>query len=538
MRRDPIEVEDAICDGGGDKGIDAMLYDEDGNELFVLQSKHRQNANATQGDADLRSFVGVATYFQSPDSVQSLLDSAPNEELRVLLTERLHVAELLERQEPTITLVFVTNAETDAAGEDYIRTYGEGPPQLDVWHGGRLGEVAKRTARQALLPGKHTLQDVGSVLTAPLVDAAQMALALVPATQLVRLPGIENLTLFDLNVRLGLGNTKINRELRQTIKTAGEHALFPAYHNGLTLLTDGLRVTDDGLELDGLAVVNGCQSLLALYRERSALSPDLKLVVKVVELGENAELADRITYRSNNQNPVNLRDQRSTDRIQRDLQEQVRQRYDGALFYEIRRGQPRDEAEGVLDNQLAAQILMAVWLGEPWNAVRKVRLFDQDYHRIFRRASADKLALAYLIDQAVQGRRDKLRPELQTAFASVRFAIAFLVGELLRQNDAGAQLLDTPELLLPDRRDEVVEELDRLAEFVVDEINYFVQSREEARRDDPEAPPFDPKTTFKSQAGIREVERQTVQAMKAIARRPDVPAYFHLPEDAEDAVEE
>jgi hypothetical protein len=95
------------------------------------------------------------------------------------------------------------------------------------------------------------------VLTAPLVDTAQMALALVPATELVRLPGIENLTLFDLNVRLGLGNTKINRELRQTITTGGEHALFPAYHNGLTLLTDGLRVTDDGLELDGLAVVNG-----------------------------------------------------------------------------------------------------------------------------------------------------------------------------------------------------------------------------------------------------------------------------------------
>jgi AIPR protein len=443
----------------------------------------------------------------------------------------------LDRQEPTITLVFVTNADTDVAGEDYIRTYGDGPPQLDVWHGRRLSEVAIRTARQALLPGKHTLQDIGNVFTAPLVDAAQMALALIPATQLVRLPGIENLTLFDLNVRLGLGNTKINRELRQTIKTGSEHALFPAYHNGLTLLTDGLRVTDDGIELDGLAVVNGCQSLLALYRERSALSPDLKLVVKVVELGENAELADQITYRSNNQNPVNLRDQRSTDRIQRDLQEQVRQRYDGALFYEIRRGQPRDEAEGVLDNQLAAQILMAVWLGQPWNAIRKVRLFDQDYHRIFRRASADKLALAYLLDQAVQGGRDKLRPELQTAFASVRFAIAFLVGELLRQNDAGAQLLDTPELFLPDRRDEIVEELDRLAEFVVDEINYFVQSREESRRDDPEAAPFDPKTTFKSQAGVREVERQAVQAMKAIARRPDVPAYFHLSEDGQETSE-
>jgi hypothetical protein len=528
MRRDPVEVEDAICDGGGDKGIDALLYDDDANELFVLQSKHRNTATATQGDVALKEFVGVAVYFADRAGIENLLDSGPNDELRALVSDRLHLADIVEQRQPAVTLVFVTNAETDAAGEGYIRTYGSGPPPLDVWQGHRLAEVAQRTARQQLLPGKHVLEEVGDVLTAPLVDAAQMALALVPATQLVRLPGIENLTLFDLNVRLGLGNTKINRELRQTIKTASEHALFPAYHNGLTILTDGLRSTDEGLELDGIAVVNGCQSLLALYRERASISPDLKLVVKVVELGEDSELADRITYRSNNQNPVNLRDQRSTDLIQRDLQQQLRAAYDGLLFYEIRRGQPKDEAEGILDNQLAAQILMAVWLGEPWNAVRKIQLFDQEYYRIFRRASSHQLYLAYLIDLEVQACRLKLRPELQTAFASVRFTLDYLVGVLLRQNELGSRLLDAPDELLPAKREDVAAELNRLAEFVVDEINYFVQIREEARSVQADDPPFDPKTTFKSQSGIREVERQAVQAMKAVARRPDVPAYFEL----------
>jgi hypothetical protein len=90
--------------------------------------------------------------------------------------------------------------------------------------------------------------------------------ALVPANELVRLPGIGDLTLFALNVRLGLGRTRINKELARTVREEQTaHRMFPAYHNGLTLLTERLDVDDEGLHLDGVSVVNGCQSLLAMY---------------------------------------------------------------------------------------------------------------------------------------------------------------------------------------------------------------------------------------------------------------------------------
>ena len=170
-------------------------------------------------------------------------------------------------------------------------------------------------ARAGLLDEDITFHPVGNVVTTDLADDARMALALVPAAELVRLPGIENLTVFDLNVRLGLGNTKINRELRGTIQRPDEHQSFPAYHNGLTLLTDRLGVDDEGLSLEGVGVVNGCQSLLSLWRERGSITPQLNLMVKVVETGGRAALADRITYRSNNQNPVNTRDLRANDRV-------------------------------------------------------------------------------------------------------------------------------------------------------------------------------------------------------------------------------
>lgn len=41
------------------------------------------------------------------------------------------------------------------------------------------------------------------------------------------------------------------------------------------------------------------------------MTDELQLLVKIVEMGSNDTVADLITYRSNNQNAVSLRDQRS-----------------------------------------------------------------------------------------------------------------------------------------------------------------------------------------------------------------------------------
>lgn len=526
MREDPDATETAICDGGGDKGIDGILYDEDGGDLFVIQAKHRTNEARTQGDGDLKAFMGSAHYFAGPEGIDALLDSSPNQEV-VDLIDRLDLKRVLAEDDPTVRFVFVTNAERDSSAVDYLATVAGQAPALDLWDRSRLAEIAARTRRPGLLADSVTLKPSSDVIQATLSTDSKMVLALVPAAELVRLPGIENLTVFDVNVRLGLGNTKINRQLRATMRDNEEHGAFPAYHNGLTLLTDGLEVDDDGIHLDGVGVVNGCQSLQSLWRERSHITPALSIMVKVVQTGTTGDLADRITYRSNNQNPVNIRDQRSNDRIQRDLQTEVREKYGTEIFYGIRRGQPEDPKLHTLDNQLAAQLLMAIWLKEPWNAVRKVRLFDQDYHRIFRTASADKLYLAYLIDKAIEGKKGSLVPSLQTSFASVRFTLAHLVGEILRQNDLGSELLDNPGRWIPTKTSEVAEQLAYYAAFAVEEINYYVKDREEAREKDP-TDSFDPKTAFKSSTGVRPLERQTVQAVKAQARRQDSDVLFDI----------
>jgi AIPR protein len=333
-RLEPDEVEDALCDGGNDKGIDAIAVDADAREITIFQGKRRRTAERTQGEADLQRFRAVAIYFRGPDGIDDLLAAAPNDELRKLV-ERLRLRERLEEDESwTVNLVYVTNAERDASAESYLQTTRDESPRLELWDRGPVAGVAKRTERPGLLAGTFTLAPAAPIVVKDLEDNVRMAITLVAANELIRLPGIDDLSLFELNVRLGLGKTKINKELAGTIQEEqADHALFPAYHNGITILTESLAVDDeDNLVLDGATVVNGCQSLLALWGNRSSLTPELTLLVKVVQLGDDVELADTITYRSNNQNAVNIRDQRANDAIQRDLQRQVADKYGDSLL--------------------------------------------------------------------------------------------------------------------------------------------------------------------------------------------------------------
>jgi hypothetical protein len=399
--------------------------DRDLREIVVLQTKHVERHTKTQGDRALREFRGVDSYFVDVQSLDGLLASNPNTELKNLINRHSLRYLLADQDEPwTVRLVYVTDADLDGNAKGYLSaTAGDSPP-LDVWDRGRLSPIAGKTAAPELLKDKVKLP-ADSVLEATLSDT-EMAIAIVPARELVKLPGIDNHTIFALNVRLSLGRTRINSELRDTIKNKDEHPLFPAYHNGLTLLTRGLEIRKNPSEirLDGLSVVNGCQSLVTLFNNKDNITDDLKVMVKVVAV-DDADLANNITYRTNNQNPVNIRDQRSTQAIQRHLHAEVEASYGAKLAYQVREGDKPSTGVDILDNQRAAQLLTAVYLHEPWNAVRKVRLFDEEYYRVFGRGvDAHRLYLLFLLDRQIEAQRDKLRGELASSFASVRFTVA------------------------------------------------------------------------------------------------------------------
>ena len=512
-RTEPEDIDDAICDGRGDKGIDGLLVDDDLAEITVLQSKHKVDADGQQGDRDLRDLVGAAAYFDSADSVDGLIAAKPNMELRQLL-RRLDIRDKVSQGAHAKRLIFITDGVLNRDGDAYAKAISGRSPQLEVWDQPRLAAVARRTKRPELLDVNVELTAVAEPTVVRRKRRARLAVGVIPASQLVSLPGIDDLTLFNRNVRLSEGRTRINRELGRTVDTPSEHELFPAYHNGITALTHQLRVSGARMSLKGITVVNGCQSLLTLHEHQDSLSDELQVLVKVVAVEPQSDVADRITYRSNNQNPVDIRDQRSTDMIQRALQAEVREEYGEDLGYEIRQGENL-RTRDVLDNKRAAQLLMAVYLEEPWNAVRKVRLFDHDYRRIFNReVDAHRLFLIHQLDKVVEATRTALRPDVAASFASVRFTIAYLVAQVLRLTNEGQALLDSPERWLPGKLSDVVAALSTLAEDVVDSVNFHIESEKAERGDE-----FDPKVAFKSTAGVRSMANEVLKSSRRQAKR-------------------
>jgi hypothetical protein len=215
-RLDPEDVENSICDGPGDKGIDGIAVDEDLGEIVVLQTKYRDTPEKTQGDHDLKALVGAAEYFRSPETVKALLDSSPNAELHQLL-RRTDIMSILKEGNFTVRLVFVTNAMLDASGADYVAAQQSVTPALNVWDRQKIADVVERTRRPELRPEHVRLTAQTEPTQGDLTATERIAVAVIPATQLVMLPGIDDLTLFSRNVRLFVGRTRINLELRTTV---------------------------------------------------------------------------------------------------------------------------------------------------------------------------------------------------------------------------------------------------------------------------------------------------------------------------------
>lgn len=515
-RLEPAEVDDAICDGGGDKGIDALLVNDDIREIAIFQSKHFKKASGKQGDKDIKNLFGAAAYFKTASAVDGLLGSAPNVELSRLL-QRQQVRERVADGAHVTRLVFVTDGALDPAGRSYVEAMAGGGTELEVWDQLRIGAVAERTQAPELRPGVVKLK-AASPPTKSAVGTSELAIALIPARELVaNLPDIDNLLLFDRNVRLSEGRTRVNKELATTVRDQGEHSFFPAYHNGITVLTHGLKVSGSRLRLSDVTVVNGCQSLLTLSEHKKDLTDDLHVLVKVVEVPERSELIQKITYRSNNQNPIDMRDQRSTDIVQRDLQRAVEERYGSTFSYEIRQGEQMEDGQ-TLDNQHAAQMLVAVYLREPWNAVRKVRLFDSDYHRIFnRRVTADRLFLLRQISDVVTGKRDRLRTELAGSFSSIRFTLAYLLVQAVAESERGQGLLEDPGRWLPEKLSEVSAALASILDEIVDSVNFYIEEEESDQRE--KGLDFDPKVAFKSQGGVQKIENMVLRDYRRLAKR-------------------
>lgn len=243
--------------------------------------------------------------------------------------------------------------------------------------------------------------------------------------------------------------------------------------------------------------------------------------VRLVEVGTHRTLADDITYRSNNQNAINLKDLRANDPTQVTLKGQFADFFGSRIDYEIKRGEVSTAAV-VIPNDLAGQILLALYNGEPWMSHRKFDLFDQRYTDVFHPSiGAAHIFLSYIIYDEVKKKLPKVKNVLMARYGLTTFVLVYIVGKLMGETQSGQRILKNPLNTVRDNESRLRTSVAGLIDDILIDFNAYVGEQEQQEGY------FDYKTSFKSQRAVELLADDVLrQHQRAVLRNKDVA--FHM----------
>ncbi len=186
--------------------------------------------------------------------------------------------------------------------------------------------------------------------------------------------------LFYKNVRNPLIQSEFNEEIE---KTAIENpAYFWYYNNGITAITYLLPKIGKKtvkLQLTGLQIINGAQTVYSIYRAYKNASPTKRiqmdseslLTLRLLKSG-GTDFDLNVTRFTNSQNPIYDRDFCANDDIQIKLQNDS---YQTKFWYEKRRDEFRELPEGITEvpNHVFANVYLAYHLQDPVSVLSNYR---------------------------------------------------------------------------------------------------------------------------------------------------------------------
>ncbi|GGE89028.1 AIPR family protein [Mycetocola zhadangensis] len=443
-RLEETDARDAICDKPNDKGIDGIYVDHNEQEVHFLQAKIRQKNNGTVGDVGPKNLMSSMHQFGTPEKVATILAGNASPELKRLV-QRIQLSDLLS-SDYSIRAIYVSNELSDTDSNAYEAL----TPELRIFD---RKEIAASVVDPAASTGKDEFTFNTSYVEPMEVEAgtptSRSTMYVFPASalQLVHMEGISDGSLFEDNVRFTLGNTSVNKSIKASVVDKSTHANFLLFHNGITVLCKEVDASTEGqLKVKTYTVVNGAQSLTNFYNNKAKLTDDLRVLVKVIALGDDA-LARTITENSNNQNAIKPRDMRSNHVLMTRLQtEMSSSRPD--YFFEIKRGEKTPTGKTTITNELAGRILLSFDLNEPWSAHQIYKVFDEKYAAIFGRpeVNAARIVFLYRLNLVVQDSMARVKNRPMASYTLTRFFILSVLAEILRGGSASGQVIKNPSI--------------------------------------------------------------------------------------------
>lgn len=446
-----IELEDAVellTEGGNDAGVDGLHIGEveDGEFLVtIFQGKYKIN------NLDGQSNFPENGVQKAVNTIQVLFDPFRRVTLNEKLAPKVEEIRSLIRDAyiPKVRFVLCNNgAKWNDIAQGWIDELKKDfPDKVEFYHFNH-NSIVKILQRTKTVDA--TIQLSGQLIVEDM-NYMRVMLGRVAVQHIADLFEQHGDRLLQRNIRryLGLHSNRVNSAIHETL-CSDKADKFYFYNNGITVVCDkfdynAFQKSDHKVQLKNMQIINGGQTCKTIHETLKSALPNMfgqsaYVMVRIYQLAEeNKDFVQDITYATNSQNPVDLRDLRSNDEIQKNLELGMKE-----LGYTYKR--QREEggfSSGTITSSITAEATLAVWRERPHQAkFRRKEHFGKLYDDIFKELNAAQALLATLIFRNVENKRK--RPSADTPPDFLPYAshyLSMLVGrELL--HDHGIALRD------------------------------------------------------------------------------------------------
>lgn len=441
---DETETFDCLTEGGGDFGVDAIHVAEEIDGEFtvtVFQAKYHKNLEAKSNfeESGINALISAIRHIFDPASQLGYI----NERLKTKVEEARSL--IRDGYLPRVRALGCNNGKkwNDAAQEAINRAgFGNQVVWEYVNHDVLIGilQRIKPVDEILRLTGKAIIEDM---------NFSRICIGRIPVTEIASLLKNHGERLLERNIRryLGLQGNRVNEGIRHTLLSSTPENFY-FFNNGLTLTcTDfsynALQNSDYQVKVENLQIVNGGQTCMTVFKtlesmESSNIPKDASVLIRLYKLNkDNQDIVLQITYATNSQNPVDLKDLKANDEKQRQLEESIE-----TLGYSYRRRRSDAAVKSTdVTSGVAAEALLAVWRHAPHQAKFFTREhFGKLYEKIFSNdLNGAQTITAVLIYRIAENRRR--RPE-QDDPPFVRYASCFIAMQMGKRllRDLGVQL--------------------------------------------------------------------------------------------------
>lgn len=437
------ETLDCLTEGGGDFGIDAIHISEKMDNEFVVtlfQGKYKNKLDAVANfpENGIKMLIHAIHYLFDP----SIKIENINSQLQCKIAE---ITSLInDGYIPQVRVIAFNNGLrwNDSTDKEILRANLGNQVSFEYFNHDNLVSLLQGTK-----PVNDSLQFTGKAIIEDF-NFSRVLVGRIAVSEIASLIHRHGERLLERNIRryLGLKGNRVNEAIANTLKSDDNYNFY-FYNNGITLTCNqfsynALQSGDYQVKVNNLQIINGGQTCMTIYKSllenKTITIPDMItnafVLVRLYQLpnesdSDSNEIVQKITFATNSQNPVDLKDLHANDTIQKRLETDIgqlnyfyhRKRSDGSL-------KPTDITIGV-----AAEAVLSVWRRKP----HQTKFFSREhfgklYSTIFNdELNGTQVIIAVLLYRIAENFRKRPPKDAPIFLSYASYFVAMQMGKAL-----------------------------------------------------------------------------------------------------------